>query len=460
MGLSDKLRIKIQSLGAEVVGSLSKGWLIFSTSVAADWHLLPLWRRYIAVGAAAGLFLGGSTAMTMAVAQTRNLVQVFTNGTFQGTVPANPEILSDMRRTAAAFRIPLQLIPIHTQLSAGYDWQTVAALPVSAAAIMLDGHPLVYTQDLETAKRVLQRVKQRLTPSNLQGASAHFVGVVHTSAVTVGVAKILTEYEAVQFLMQPPAVGLSGRAMSFTALQSREGSVMLTSLPAPTNGDGVPRLTETLQPLLTVAALAKVQRTVTIPYPTKTEKDPHLSQGVVRVVKPGRPGKAVQQVEEKFINNRLVVQRVLQQTLFRQPVAEVVEQGTNTGVASGVWLWPVDSHFITSGFGWRMLGGVPNFHPGVDIGCALDTPVYATNNGVIEEAGWNSGGYGIWVRMSNGNGVESIFGHLSRVVVHPGQRVAKGDLLGYSGETGFATGPHLHYEVRINGTAVNPVAYM
>ncbi len=86
--------------------------------------------------------------------------------------------------------------------------------------------------------------------------------------------------------------------------------------------------------------------------------------------------------------------------------------------------------------------------------------MYAANDGRVAEAGPNSGGYGIWVVLDHGNGVQSVYGHLSRVVVRTGEMVHKGQLIAYSGATGRVTGPHLHYEVRVDGKPVNPRPYL
>ncbi|MCJ2178719.1 M23 family metallopeptidase [Novosphingobium album (ex Hu et al. 2023)] len=117
---------------------------------------------------------------------------------------------------------------------------------------------------------------------------------------------------------------------------------------------------------------------------------------------------------------------------------------------------PVNAR-VSSGFGYRIhptLGGW-RAHAGVDLAAAYGSPVVATTGGVVDEADWR-GGYGLFVGVRN-NGVQTRFGHLSRLNVVPGQRVKPGDVIGYVGSTGRSTGPHLHYEVRVNGQAVDPL---
>jgi len=100
-------------------------------------------------------------------------------------------------------------------------------------------------------------------------------------------------------------------------------------------------------------------------------------------------------------------------------------------------------------------------HNGVDFLTVIGSPIYATAPGVITLAGGDAAeGYGLHVRMSHDSGYETRYGHLSRVTATVGNRVAAGSLLGYSGNTGFSTGPHLHYELRRDGVAVNPWPYL
>ncbi len=122
---------------------------------------------------------------------------------------------------------------------------------------------------------------------------------------------------------------------------------------------------------------------------------------------------------------------------------------------------PLSGAALTSGYGMRIhpvLGG-RRAHKGVDLAQPTGTPVYATADGVIGKAEWFSS-YGLYISMEHGGNIQTRYGHLSRLNVAAGQKVQKGDLIGYVGSTGRSTGPHLHYEVRINGLAVNPVPYM
>jgi murein DD-endopeptidase MepM/ murein hydrolase activator NlpD len=124
---------------------------------------------------------------------------------------------------------------------------------------------------------------------------------------------------------------------------------------------------------------------------------------------------------------------------------------------------PVESiDRLSSNFGSRSdpFNGHRRMHQGIDIPGPLGTPVYATADGVVELAEYNSGGYGNLVEINHGNGMQTRYGHLSRLVAQPNEFVRRGQLIGLMGSTGRSTGSHLHYEVRIDGSAVNPLPYI
>ena len=117
---------------------------------------------------------------------------------------------------------------------------------------------------------------------------------------------------------------------------------------------------------------------------------------------------------------------------------------------------------FTSAFGVRSdpFRGSAAMHPGIDLAGTVGTPIYATADGTVLRSGWNSGGYGNLIEVNHGRGITTRFGHLSAILVRPGEQVTRGQLIGRMGSTGRSTGSHLHYEVRIDGRAVNPIPFM
>lgn len=128
-------------------------------------------------------------------------------------------------------------------------------------------------------------------------------------------------------------------------------------------------------------------------------------------------------------------------------------------VGRGGLLWPTRGP-VTSGFGWRIhpIYHYRRFHPGIDIGAPIGQPIVAALAGVVVSAG-PMGTYGNIVVIDHGNGFATAYAHQSRILVRAGQRVARGERIGLVGSTGASTGPHLHFETRVNGTPVDPLRY-
>ena len=123
-------------------------------------------------------------------------------------------------------------------------------------------------------------------------------------------------------------------------------------------------------------------------------------------------------------------------------------------------IWPAEGH-LSSGFGYRIspFTGQPKLHAGLDIANRVGTPIIAPARGTVTFAGWQ-GAYGNYITINHGNGISTHYAHMQRLVVKEGQVVNRGDLIGYIGNTGRSTGPHLHYEVRVGGVPVNPLRYI
>lgn len=119
------------------------------------------------------------------------------------------------------------------------------------------------------------------------------------------------------------------------------------------------------------------------------------------------------------------------------------------------------AHAVTSGFGWRThpIYKTTEFHPGMDFAAEQGTQIYASGDGVVERADNLAQGYGNHVVIDHGFGYRSLYAHMSKMAVRPGERVKRGQLIGYVGSTGLSTAPHIHYEVIRNGEKVNPINY-
>jgi murein DD-endopeptidase MepM/ murein hydrolase activator NlpD len=142
--------------------------------------------------------------------------------------------------------------------------------------------------------------------------------------------------------------------------------------------------------------------------------------------------------------------------LQRPPVASIGMKGSAPADAIPR-SFPLRSGVLTSTFGMRKhpIFGGERRHGGVDLAAPAGAPVFATGRGIVVTAGW-AGGYGLLVTIDHGGGKQSRYGHLSAAAVSIGQIVPTGTVVGFVGSSGLATGPHLHYEIRLNGAAVDP----
>ena len=132
----------------------------------------------------------------------------------------------------------------------------------------------------------------------------------------------------------------------------------------------------------------------------------------------------------------------------------------NIGGSTGTMVWPAEGE-ITSPFGWRVhpIFGTQRLHTGIDIGADYGDATRAADGGVVIHSDW-MGGYGNAVIIDHGNGISTLYAHKSQLLVSEGQTVAKGQTVARVGSTGYSTGPHLHFEVRQNGSPVNPLNFL
>lgn len=165
----------------------------------------------------------------------------------------------------------------------------------------------------------------------------------------------------------------------------------------------------------------------------------------------------------KLLTQRLDLferQLYAQSLSFDQLRGSAIEQKDKLAHIPSVLPIDVKDYTVASGYGYRNdpIYGTTKFHEGLDFAAQIGTPVFATADGVVEDAGWK-GGYGQCIDLSHGYNYITRYGHLSEILVEPGKTVKRGELIGKVGSTGKSTGPHLHYEVRFKDEPQNPVNY-
>ena len=160
--------------------------------------------------------------------------------------------------------------------------------------------------------------------------------------------------------------------------------------------------------------------------------------------------------------NAIIAQMQAEEEAARQEAANNGQDYTGTGsTATGTYIWPCPScTYVTSKFGMREhpLFGDERPHTGIDIGAQAGAEVIAADSGTVAVATYSSS-YGNYVTIYHSNGDYTLYAHMSSLTVTAGQNVTQGDVIGYVGSTGWASGPHLHFEIRVNGSTVDPTSY-
>ncbi len=147
---------------------------------------------------------------------------------------------------------------------------------------------------------------------------------------------------------------------------------------------------------------------------------------------------------------------------IQEMIAELERQeAANSIVSTGTYIWPLPGYRPGSAYGWRIhpIWGDRRFHAGEDIGAPMGTPILAADSGLVTVIPDNGNGYGNYIMINHGGGRVTLYAHMSGFAVSNGATVTQGQTIGYVGSTGNSTGPHLHFEVRVNGATTDPKSY-
>lgn len=195
-----------------------------------------------------------------------------------------------------------------------------------------------------------------------------------------------------------------------------------------------------------------------IAYKTKYKKSDEMYEGDSKVTQEGKNGKRVVTARITRENGEVIKRKDLDERIITEPVTEIIVKGTKERpktLPTGVLKYPIYGATLTSEFGWRW----GRNHDGVDWGCGVGTPIYAADGGTVVYAGWYYG-YGLYIKIDHGSGVQTAYAHCNELYVDVGEAVYQGQHIAASGNTGNSTGPHLHFEVLVNGSPQNPFSYL
>ena len=218
-------------------------------------------------------------------------------------------------------------------------------------------------------------------------------------------------------------------------------------------------------PFLSVKTVDHVTYTEEIDCPVVEVEDDTMYQGQSKVLDAGVPGEQVVTADVAYLNGVEQERTVLDTQVTREATNKVIAVGTKvrpTWYPTGTYIWPVYGT-ITSRFGYRSVFGSYSYHRGLDIATAYGTTIKASDGGTVVWSGTGTGSYwsyGNYVVIDHGNGVRTLYAHCSSLLVSTGEKVYQGQPIARVGSTGRSSGNHCHFEVQMNGTPVNPLAYL
>ncbi len=188
----------------------------------------------------------------------------------------------------------------------------------------------------------------------------------------------------------------------------------------------------------------------------------NLYVGNSQVKEQGTDGLALENADITYVNGVEMERTILTSETLEEATTTYMYVGTTPRpktASNGYYIWPTATHKITSPYGYRYIFGAYEFHLGIDLGASYGSNIRASDGGKVTYAGWK-GSYGKLIIITHDNGSQTYYAHCSSLLVSVGDRVYQGQTIGRVGSTGNSTGPHLHFEIRINGKTVNPVNYL
>lgn len=215
---------------------------------------------------------------------------------------------------------------------------------------------------------------------------------------------------------------------------------------------------ETIKPYISVTTEDELNVEEKVKFETEIVLDDTMYQNKEYVKTEGKDGTVDRKVKITKVDGQEVSREILEEKTIEETINKVIVKGTKKvprGVGIGEFIKPAKG-IISSSFGPRW----GRFHKGTDIAANTGTPIVSADGGVIEFAGYNSGGYGNMVIVNHMNGYKTVYAHANTVDVKVGQIVDSGDKIATVGNTGDSTGPHLHFEIILNGTNLDPELYM
>lgn len=333
--------------------------------------------------------------------------------------------------------------------------------------VVVDGRSIGVVKDEDALNEMLEELKSQYV--NEDTVSADFVENVTVDHVYTA-DKLLTAEEMKETL-QSNSTGETTYTVSkgdtFNAI-AYANDMSVSDLKALNPNVDINRLmvgdvlnVKELVPTLSVQTLEHQVYTQPIECPVETKEDSSMYKGTTKIVTQGVEGEAQIEADVTYVNGYEQERKVLSTTTLRKPTTTVKAVGTKEKpktASTGNFSWPIRGK-INSYFGGRYIFGSYSYHSGIDIQASYGATIKAADGGKVTFAGYK-GSYGKLVVITHDNGTQTYYGHNSSLLVSSGQKVYKGQAIAKAGSTGRSTGTHCHFEVRVRGTAVNPLNYL
>lgn len=343
-------------------------------------------------------------------------------------------------------------------------------LNVKAYGIYINGEKVGSVENKKTAANVLQDIKDRYT-SKREGAKieeAVFIENVEAKQTNTELEDVLSEKEMVERLCTSGEKETMHKVVAGDTLADIAKYYSVDEDDILADNPGVDKkklevgstlLVRQNAPVLTVQITELVTYEKEIEHEVDKQEDADMYEGDTKTKQEGVNGVSEITSRIVLINGEEKEEDPLVTTVKKEPVTEIITVGTKERpptVGSGKYIWPLSGGYtLTSNFGGRW----GTTHEGIDLGVSVGTTVMAADGGTVTYAGY-SGAYGYLVTIDHQNGMETRYAHNSELLVSVGDKVYQGQSIAKSGNTGRSTGPHVHFEIRVDGVAKDPLNYL
>lgn len=340
---------------------------------------------------------------------------------------------------------------------------------VKACSIMVDGKRVAVVDSKESAKEVLKSIKSDYITEdeNVVVEDAKFAENIEIKEVNTDLGKLQQTEDAKQTLQTGAVVEKSHVVMAGDTLMdlantygtSEEELLELNPEINPEKLEvGSEIKVQEKAPVVTIETSELITYEEEIDYEVTEEPSDEIYEGERKVEKKGEKGVKVITARVEKSNGKESTKVPIVEKVEKEPVAEVVKVGTKKRpptVGTGKYIYPVKNYRFTSGFGARW----GRMHEGIDLACPMGTDVMAADGGTVTFAGYHVS-YGYLVVIDHQNGMETYYGHNSELLVKEGDKVYQGYHIAESGNTGRSTGPHCHFEIKVDGTSKDPLEFL